>query len=165
MIRACKLARVWAGLTAAGVTGALNVTDEDALAIGALSVADDINIAAAGVLTVNGNGAIGNSVTSSGGSISLAATALGADVSILDGVSAMGNISIATLNDLTIDNFGQVTSTAGDIDLTAGANMVLTADGLVNVRTTIGTITFTSGNDVTVATLRRYATRLTALAS
>ena len=137
-------------LTAAGVTGALNVTDEDALAIGALSVADDINIAAAGVLTVNGNGAIGNSVTSSGGSISLAATALGADVSILDGVSAMGNISIATLNDLTIDNFGQVTSTAGDIDLTAGANMVLTADGLVNVRTTIGTITFTSGNDVTV---------------
>ncbi len=137
-------------LTAAGVTGALNVTDEDALAIGALSVADDINIAAAGVLTVNGNGAIGNSVTSSGGSISLAATALGAEVSILDGVSAMGNISIATLNDLTIDNFGQVTSTAGDIDLTAGANMVLTADGLVNVRTTIGTITFTSGNDVTV---------------
>jgi autotransporter-associated beta strand protein len=148
------------GTSAAAI---VNVADAANLTISGNNLSDTAALTVDGTVTVQGNDTIG-SLVSSGGTIAGFATLTAATYVLNDGTTVEANLGAGALTangavvingltgngSLTVES-GQTTlnstSTANTVNVTGGA-LVLTADGEINVATTVG---IASGASLTTA--------------
>jgi len=104
----------------------IQIAETDAVTVfrAAQSTAGNIAITAASTITVDNGGSVSNAVTAAGaGTILLDANGANSDIVLNDGIlSAGGDITLNADRNVTADAEGDITSTSGNLTVTADAN-------------------------------------------